>query len=103
MHDPRTRLSLRGIRACRRGRDQGLDQLVPEACNLRSAHVAPDHSVGQARLEYLIDNAAAPPEIRLAGSDEVVERQLLGSATALRLQHAYCRVRIRQSLHLPDA
>src|SRR5215218_2019469 len=76
---------------------------MPEACDLRSAHVAPDHPVGQARLECLINNAAAPPEIRLAASDEVVERHVLGSATALRLQYAHCRVRIRQGLHLPDA
>ncbi|WP_426443544.1 hypothetical protein [Bradyrhizobium genosp. P] len=75
---------------------------MPEARDLRPAHVAADHPFGQARLERLIDDAAAPSEIRLAAGDEGVEWNLLGLAAALGVEHPEHRIRIRQGFHLPD-
>src|SRR6185312_9530161 len=103
MHDPRPGLRLRRIRAFRRRWNQGLDELLAEAGDLRPAHVATDHSFGQARLKYLIDDATTPSEIRLATADKTVQRHVLRNAASLRVKHADHCVRIRQSLHLPDA
>src|ERR1700722_3681145 len=102
MHDPRTRLRLQRVRAFRRGRYQGFDQLATEARDLGAAHVAADHSIGQARLERLVDDAPAPPEIRFATDDESIERNLLGLAAALSMEHPDLGGCIRQGLYLPD-
>jgi hypothetical protein len=67
-------------------RDQRLDKLVSEANDLIGPHVAPDHSVGQARLKRLIDDAPAPGEIGLAKCHEFLKRQILRDATPLRMQ-----------------
>ena len=64
---------------------------------------ATDHSFGQARLKRLVDDAAAPAEIRLAADHESVERHLLGLATALRVQHSDHSAGMVQSFHFPDS
>ena len=61
--------------------------LVAEARNLVAAHVAADHSIGQALLKRLIDDASAPTEIGLASGHEAVEGQRFRDAAAARLQH----------------
>jgi hypothetical protein len=54
--------------------DQSLDQLVSKASELRRAHVAADHPIGQAGLIRLIDNAAIPTKVWFASRDESIER-----------------------------
>jgi hypothetical protein len=54
--------------------DQSLDQLVFKARDLRPAHGAADHPIGQAGLIRLIDDAAVPAEVWFASRDESIER-----------------------------
>ncbi len=51
----------------------------------------------------MVDDAAAPAEIRLAADHESVERHLLGLATALRVQHSDHSAGMVQSFHFPDS
>ncbi|MHC2589447.1 hypothetical protein ACVIG9_003503 [Bradyrhizobium ottawaense] len=103
MHDARPRLRLGRVGAFRRRRDQGLDHLVPKARDPRAAHVAADHPVGQARLKRLVDDAAAPSEIRLAARHQLVEPDVLGPAPALGMEYTNRLVRVRKRFDLPDA
>jgi hypothetical protein len=89
VHDPRPVLSIRRVRTSRRGWNQRLDQLMPETGDLGAAHVATDHAFRQARLKGLIDDAAAPSEIRFAARHESGERHVFGHASALRVEDAY--------------
>src|SRR6266702_4582400 len=103
MHDPWAWLRFRRVRGFRRRWDKGLDPLLTNARDLGAAHVAPDHSVGQAGLKRLVDDAATPAEIRLASRNEGFERHVLGHTAALRVEHTNHGVRVRQGLDLPNA
>src|SRR5215472_7728717 len=106
VHDARPGLRRGRIRPFGRRLDQGFYVLVPEAGDAVRAHIAADHTVRQARLKRLIDDAAAPAEIGLATAYEALERQLFGDTAALRMQHAYKRVSAAPAvdkLHFPHA
>jgi len=64
VHDTRTGLRGRGVRAFGRRRDQRLDELVSEADDLVGTHIAADQPVGQARLKWLIDDASVDRKTR---------------------------------------
>src|SRR6185437_16605856 len=105
MHDARAGLRRPGVGTVRRRRDQRLDELMPEACDPITCHVAADHAFGEPWLERLIDDAAAPAEIRLAALHKASKRELLGNAAALRVQHTYDVVAFvaRHALDFPHA
>ena len=84
------------------GGGQRLDELVSEANDLISSHVASYHSIGQTRLKRLIDDAPAPGEIGLAACHEFQKRQILRDATPLGMQDAHGVRRAGSRRHLLD-
>jgi hypothetical protein len=55
---------------------------VSKTDDLIGPHIAPNHTVGQARLERLVDDAPAPGEIGLAARHEFLKQQILRNASA---------------------
>jgi len=89
VHDTRTRLGGRGIRAFGRRWNQRLDELVPKANHLVDTHVATDHAFRQARLKRLVHDASVRGKIGPAACHELRKRHFFGLAPALCMQHAH--------------
>src|SRR3984893_17463453 len=106
MHDARTRLRGRGVRAFGRRRDQRLDELVSEANNLVDTHVAADHAVRQARLKRLDHDASVGCKIRLAPCHELLKWHFFDHAPPTRMQDAHDALlagRLGNQFDLPNA
>ena len=78
---------------------------MPKADDFIDTHIAADHALGQPRLKWLIDDAAARHEVRLAARHEINERHLFGHAPPERMQYANAcpfAGRFENLLDLPD-
>jgi hypothetical protein len=82
------RYPLLGFSPRRRGH-QRIDQLTPKSHDLVVDPVAPDHSVGETRLERPIDHDFGPREVFLAAGHEIAQRQILFSVASACVQHAH--------------